>query len=199
MPNDLLVQLAFDYGDLPTSVASALEEHAKAITKTQEQVRRISAEGVIAIGRELKAAQERLANHRVGTFQKWVKQRCGITPKSAYRAISAFDAFGYCDKLSQYFDASSLYLLSAESCPEEATAEALKLAADGQRITHKVAKELRAKYSEQDESAAEPPFDFIALLDGLFTYGRSLMKACPSEYHVALSQAFKQLSDEAVI
>jgi hypothetical protein len=196
-----IIQMEFDYGDLPRSDVSALEKHAKAITKTQEQVRRISAEGVIAIGRELKAAHELLAGKgRDGMFRPWVKARCEFTEKSARRAIAAFDVFGKKDNLSLLFDASSLYVLSSESCPEEATKEALKLAAKGEQITHKRAKEIKDKHCPKDEKDGEEVgFDFTSLADSVFDFGRGVMDRCPDDCKQALSKIFKQLSDEAVM
>ena len=101
--------------------------------------------GESEVGEELKAAHERLANHGDGTFNRWVKERCGFSHATAYKAIAAFDVFGGedCKQYLQSFDASALYLLSAPSCPEEATAEAIERAEKGERITHKLAKEIK--------------------------------------------------------
>ena len=101
---------------------NAIEQHAVRIDKTQEKVRRVSAECVIALGKEFAEAQERLANYGNGQFQKWIKERCGITPRSAYNAINAHATFKDCEKSSQSFDTSALYLLSSDSTPEAATA-----------------------------------------------------------------------------
>ena len=76
-PEPPSLQLEFDYGDLPKAEVSALERHAKKIAGVVDQVRRIQALAVIAIGCELKEAQGRLANHGDGTFGKWVAARWG--------------------------------------------------------------------------------------------------------------------------
>ncbi len=112
--------------------------HAKTVEAIQERVRRTSAEGVLKIGEELAAAQERLANNGNGTFGKWVAERLGMSRMSSSRAIQAYRTFGMgdCNKLLQSFDASALYILSAESTPEEATTKALELAEQGEQITH---------------------------------------------------------------
>ena len=84
----------FDYGDLAAPDATALEKHAKRIDDIQVKTRRIAAEAVIAVGKELKAAHERLAGKgREGLFRPWV-QRCGFSHTSAYKAVAAYDTFG---------------------------------------------------------------------------------------------------------
>lgn len=149
-------QQVFDYGDMEAADSTVLERHATAIQETQDQVRRISADGVIRIGKELKEAQQRLAHHGDGMFNKWVKQRCGISLSCAYKSINAHEVFGeVCVNFTQTFDASALYLLSADSCPEEATEEALRLAEEGQHVSHKVAKELKERFGENEEEETE--------------------------------------------
>ena len=65
-----------------------------------------------------------------GAFGTWVEARCGFSRRTAENAIQAYATFGgkKCETVSHLFSARSLYLLSAESCPEKATAEALRLA-----------------------------------------------------------------------
>ncbi len=143
---------AFDYKDLAKRDVTALEKHAASVANVQDQVRRISAEGVILIGKELKAAQERLAGKgRDGMFRPWVKHECRISHNAAYQAIRAFDAFKKCNNLLHFFDASALYLLSADSCPEEATEEAIRLAESGEKVTHKKALALKKQFGEPRE------------------------------------------------
>jgi len=91
----------------------------------------VTAEGVLQIGKELAAAQKRLANHGNGTFGKWAQDRCGISRDLAYKCISVHKTFGPLglSKISTNFSASSLYLLAKQTCPKEATKEAIELAA----------------------------------------------------------------------
>ena len=49
------------------------------------------------------------------------------------------------------FDASALYLLSADSTPEAATKKALRLAKAGEYISHKRAKEIKKDYVEDEK------------------------------------------------
>ena len=51
-------------------------------------MRRVIAEGVFKIGKELIVAQERLANYGNGIFRKWCRDRCGISPSCLQRDCS---------------------------------------------------------------------------------------------------------------
>lgn len=106
-----LSQLTFDYGELAKSEVTALERHAKQVEKITERVRKTNAEAAIELGKILADAQQRLANHGNGTFEKWLKQRCGISRMSASRAMRAAECFAEkdCNKLLQTSDVSALY------------------------------------------------------------------------------------------
>lgn len=164
----LCVQLEFDYAqhEITPADAKPLEKHAKVITETQDRVRRTTAEGVLKIGAELAAARDRLANHGNGTFGKWCKERCGITPRTAQYAIAAAQQFKDCETISQ-FDATALYLLSAESCPDEATQEALERAEAGEAITTKVAKRIIKDKSPETDDEQEDEVGEDDLSDAL--------------------------------
>jgi hypothetical protein len=100
--------------------------------------------------RSLAAARDRLANHGNGTFGKWCNERCGITHQHANRAIAAHQQFGSSEHRVQNFDATSLYLLSADSCPDEAYEEALERAEHGEGHSAKaVITVLRARHFSQ--------------------------------------------------
>ncbi len=189
----------FDYTDLADDDARALESHAEVIGQVSEQVRRVGAEGVIAIGKELAAAQKRLAGKgRDGVFRRWVEMRCGFTSRTAYNAIAACNTFGgkKCENVS-HFDTSALYLLSADSCPESATKEAIRLAKKGEKITHKRAKELKVKHSPQEE--IDDVFEFAEEADWVFKTIRNRTERWPEDHRPALSQILKQLSEEALL
>lgn len=63
-----------------------------------------------------------------GTFIKRCKERCGIERTQTSRFISVCQAFGECSTVGQAFDISTLYTLSEPVCPNEARAEAMRLA-----------------------------------------------------------------------
>jgi hypothetical protein len=124
-----------------------MEKHASKIASTHEQARRISAASVIAVGKELKAAWERLAGKgRDGMFRLWIENRCGFAKTSAYKAIAVFERFEKWTHCVHLFDASALYLLSAESCPPKARAEAIRRAENGEDIKHRTAIAIKKEY-----------------------------------------------------
>ena len=62
-----------------------------------------------------------VSNHGNGCFNKWVNERCGFTHTTAYNAISASMTFKCSKHYLEHFDASAMYVLSADSTPEKAT------------------------------------------------------------------------------
>lgn len=156
-----------------------------------------------------------LANHKNGTFQRWTQRRCGITPRTADRMRAAFQAFGgkkYRDTVSQYFDVSACYLLSAESCPEDVTQAALKRAEEGDFVSKKIAEAMirdsvesdaaddddgvendvdgdtgdeAGGVEDKDEELVEE-FDFEAAKKRIAAVLRQVIKACPPDQLGAL-------------
>jgi len=159
-----LVQLSFDYeaNAIDTKEAKSLEKHAKAICDTVERVRRTTAEGVMKLGAELTAAHAKLSNHGDGTFGKWCSLRCGLTARHARNMMGVCDTFKDREMISQSADPTALYLLSAPSCPEEATAEALERAEQGERITTKLARDIIKSHPPR-VNREEPDADTINL------------------------------------
>ena len=123
----------------------ALRLHAERIAVLCDETSRKTTTAIIEIGGELSAAQSLLAGKgRDGRFAPWY--RCqGFNRSEVYRAIAAHKVFNKCPTVG-HFDAKSVYLLSSDSCPEEATVEAMRLAEDGNYIDHNRAKEIVAKY-----------------------------------------------------
>jgi hypothetical protein len=141
----------FDYGDLPQSSVSILEQIAEEVQITQLAVRKTTSEAVLKIGEALFRVHDTLAGSgRDGMWKPWVSKRCGFSLSTAENAIRVYKAFG--EKkvvtVTHFFEPSAMYLLSRDSCPEEATKEALKLAKKGEVITAKTAKAIVAKHSE---------------------------------------------------
>jgi hypothetical protein len=168
----LSTQLAFDYGDMSASDSKALERHADAVLRIQERQRKTTAENFYRLGEELKSAQEKLSNHGNGTFGRWCLERCETSRATACKAIRLYEEFSARDRKQylQSFDASAACALLSDTCPEEALADALKLAKKGEVVTHKRAKELIASHTvgdlesddegENDDSAEDAPDSF---------------------------------------
>jgi hypothetical protein len=195
-----LVQLAFDYtaAEISKADANRLEKHAETITTTQDKVRRTGVEGVMKIGAELVAARDRLANHGDGTFGKWCKERCGVTRFTAARVMHAWEQFKDCSTVQQSFDASALYLLSSESCPEEVVTEAMERAEAGEHITQKAVREMIKAASPNSDEEDEPPADEIEWSPGNCLLGvrREVMKwkrVCPKEDISEITEILKAL------
>lgn len=154
-----LVPAVFDYGDLANADVEMLEHAAEQIAETQSTARRTAAQAVIRLGEMLSEVHDLLAGKgRDGMFRPWVKERCGFGKDTAYKAISAYKTFAKCLSVDT-FDAGALYLLSAESCPEEATKQAIKLAKKGEQITAKKAREIRKQYEPEEEEDGQDVSD----------------------------------------
>ena len=125
-----------------------VEAHAQCIDKARLGI----VKNVLLIGAELSKAHDKLAHHGNGVFGRWVEERCGISRMSANRYMQVQEAFGKtkeCNKLLQTFDDSAMYLLAAPSAPKQALDDALGRAKSGEKITHKIAKEIVAEFKPE--------------------------------------------------
>jgi hypothetical protein len=134
--------------------AHALRLHAERIANLRNDTNRTMTKAFIEIGAELSAANVLLAGRgREGQFRPWCRHQ-GLSMSSVYRAIAAHEAFEKCPTVG-HFDAKAIYLLSAESCPKAAMAEAVRLAENGGYIDYKRAKEIVAKHVLADTTKSE--------------------------------------------
>lgn len=152
-----LTKTSFDYGDLPEPEQRAMERHATNVQTIQERIRKTTAEGVADLGRELEAAQERLANRGSGTFQAWVKERLGISKSNAYNAIASWRFLKDRPNFGRTFEPSALYLIAPESCPAPARAEALKIAESGKVVTYEIAKAIVERHAPKSDTSGYAP------------------------------------------
>lgn len=182
----------FDYGahKIAQAEAKGLENHAKVICETQDRVRKTTAEAVLKIGKELTEARERLANHKNGTFQKWCVERCGASLASTKRAIAAYEQFGNRHTVSQYFDATAMYLLSANSCPEDTRDEFIQRAEAGEQITAKMVREelTKDKFPLTERERAE------RLIQEMRSF---LERGIPTAVRKAFVEALRDLYEES--
>jgi hypothetical protein len=181
-------QLEFDYAanEIAAGDARSLEKHAKAICETKERVRKITAEAVLKIGSEFASAHKRLSHHGDGTFGKWCKDRCGVTHQHALRSIAAYETFGSSEHCVQMFDATSLYLLSAPACPEDATKEALKSAEDGVPVPAKLARDIIKSHSpdaDDEDNEPEDAFEWqpVECLSSIRNEVKRWLNVCPAD------------------
>ena len=133
----------FDYSELPADTKGKLLKLAGYFKKAREK----QALSIVEAGEFIANAHEELASAgREGKFSAWVEGECVCSRSAAYRYMGVFREFGNCPNVGQ-FDDSALYLLSADVAPKSAKKEALKLAAKGEYIAHKRAKELIEKHT----------------------------------------------------
>lgn len=133
--------ITFDYSTVDEETGAFLQEKANRITE-------IRIKSVIAMGKELKEAQDKLADHdkTKGTFQKWVGS-IGITPRTAYNYINGFD---YVVKNfhniedAENIQPSLLFAASKPSAPKELADKVVS----GDITTHKQYKELERKLKD---------------------------------------------------
>lgn len=203
-PSRTLVQLSFDYSanEIPAGEVKSLEKHAKVICDTIERVRKTTAEGVMKLGAELSAAQQKLSNHGDGTFGKWCQQRCGISRVTANKAINVYKAFD-CKPSLQSFDPTALYLLSSPSCPEEATTEAVERAEQGERITAKLARDIIKSHSpdadEDDGDEDAEPDDIcewqpVECLTSIRNEIKRWLTVCPATERTFILEALQDIA-----
>lgn len=131
---------SFDYSVVDNDTAVFLQEKATKITE-------IRIKSVVAIGKELKEAHERLANNKTGTFQSWVES-LGISPKTAYNYINGFDYIVknfHSIEDAKDIQPSLLFAVSKSSAPEELQEKVIA----GEIKTHKDWKEELAAYEEK--------------------------------------------------
>ncbi len=166
-----------------------VEVHAERIDKAKVGM----AKSILVIGAELAKAHEKLAHHGNGVFRKWVEERCNIAPSSARRMMYTFEVFGQkeCANLAQTFADSAMYLLAAPNTPREALDAAIARAESGEKITHKIAKEIVSEYKADPP---EEPFNLEKAESKLRDTIHKLLEQWPDEH---LEQAKYWLSQIA--
>ena len=134
----------FDYSTVDADTADFLQEKASKITE-------IRLKSVLAIGKELKEAQDKLANNKNGTFGAWVSS-IGITRQTAYNYINGyefivknFDNIEAAEDLSP----SLLFAVAKKDAPKELTEQVVS----GDITSLKEYKTLEEKLKAAEERA----------------------------------------------
>jgi Protein of unknown function (DUF3102) len=151
---------------------------------------------IIEIGRQLKIAHDLLANNQNGTFEKWVTERCGFTPRTARNYLSVWEAFGDSkpERLSA-FTAESLYHLAKDSTPEEAVAEAMKLASKGESINLKRAKEIVGEFTLEEKPAQSNKIGSVTAIERLYSAIEAILSKLPAELHKHVAKQLHMYAD----
>ena len=118
--------------DLKAQVA----EHAAAI----KALHRNTTRGVLETGWHLIQVKDLLGH---GSFLPWIDREFHFSAKTAERWMNAAEAFdGKFDTVSNFFDLTAVYVLSAKGGSQRSRDEALQIAETGTRITKKLAKDI---------------------------------------------------------
>ena len=141
-----LPQKSFDYSLLDEETLSFVQLRTVEIRKLMKR----SAQDIFDIGNYLNEVKNKLGH---GKFLDWVDLEFNWSSRTANRFMSVAQKFES-DTLSNLeLLPSALYLMAAPSTPEEAVAEALERAQQGETITAKTVKEIKAKHKTVKEQA----------------------------------------------
>lgn len=138
----------FDYETLTSEQRTLVKQCTGEI---RERLQR-SAQDIWEIGQRLFDVRAQLKH---GQLESWLKAEFGWSRRTAYNFIKVYEAFGERAKLAQVDIATSaLYLLAAESTPQEVREEYLLKAEKGEKITHK---ELRSDIEQKKQKSTPAP------------------------------------------
>lgn len=122
----------FEYESLDQ--ANRINRHKTAIQVLEEQMKR----NILEIGQHLAHVQEELRHNKQGGFQQWVEAELGWSIRTAYNYLSVFLQFGNRANFAQLgLPTSAMYVLAAQSTPEEAREEILQRAEQGEQLSFK--------------------------------------------------------------
>ena len=193
---EAIAEAEADYQKQTQADAQDLDSHVETEAKEIDRLKAHTVKTIIDIGKHLDIVHTLLSGAgRDGSFTPWVRGRCGFTARTAWNYLAAYRTFGKCETIS-HFSAMALYVLSGNSCPEDATAEAIERAANGEEITEKLAREIKAKHgstTKEDDGG----FDYRKERLRVAAFVRKCIKSCPPDHLTDLSQLLRQLADEA--
>lgn len=122
----------FDYSTVSKLEADVARRIAKNILGHESRL----AEVVWKMGRELMLARESLKGH----FCAWVESEIGWHRSTAHRYIQVAERFTDMSQIATW-GRSAVLLLASPSTPESVIDEVKERAANGERITHRIAQE----------------------------------------------------------
>jgi hypothetical protein len=141
----------FDYTLLDPPAAST----ARAAASKIKLHGKVVAQNIVAIGAELANVKAAIGH---GHYLPWLSAELGLSERQAQRFVAVYENFGKSDNVSDLgaVDVSALYLLAAPSTPEPVREAALSKAAAGERVTHRVVKNLLHEERDQADRAVDP-------------------------------------------
>ena len=136
----------FDYSVVTKPAARELRE-------TAEQVRKIARISVLEVGKNLNRVK-RLLPH--GDFLQWAQEECGLEPRIAQKMMKVAQVIK-CENYSLLeIGQSALYAITEGTCPKEARAEALELAANGSFVSYGLAKAIIERHKPKKDPKPPP-------------------------------------------
>lgn len=136
----------FDYDQLEAI-------HRDAIRRATEEIRhftKVAATACIRIGERLTDVHRRMPS--VSIYEKYLQAEFGWSLSQHYNFTRVYQQFGKSENIENIAP-SALYLLAAPGTPEEARKAALQFAADGQHVSHQLAKDIVTQTKEAEEAA----------------------------------------------
>jgi hypothetical protein len=139
-------QLAlFDYSQLSPDICEKAQIASERIKVRMKR----TGEDIIEIGKDLIEIKALLPH---GQFLPWIESEFEMDQKTAFNFMSVAEKFG--DKLGiiPNFKPTILYLLAAPSTPDEVINQVIEKAENGEKITVKEIKELKAELETKDNA-----------------------------------------------
>ena len=141
----------FNYDVLDFQQRNEIEQTTAAI---KERLRK-AAQDIWEIGRMLSEVQSKLQR---GQFDDWIKTEFDWSRRTAYKFISVYKRFDRRVNLEEINIATSaLYLLAAESTPDEIREDFIQKARQGEKVTHREVSQVVREARSKSTPAVEKP------------------------------------------
>lgn len=138
----------FNYGNLDSQQREQIQQATEEI---KQRLRR-AAQDIWEIGKMLSVVQSQLQR---GQFDDWIKTEFDWSRRTAYKFISVYKRFDRQINFAEVNIATSaLYLLAAESTPENIRQDFIDRAQQGVKITHQEVKQQLEVLNNQEEPSS---------------------------------------------
>lgn len=131
---------------------NSLESTAQHLKERAYRIRTLIAKSVIELGHELIAAKKEVAH---GEFERWVVTQCGITIRTAQRAMKIVKWAGDNGDIVSFFAPNALPLLAASKIPSEVVQQAIQHAKKGLVLDAKRLRNIMQKSSRPSTNDLE--------------------------------------------
>ena len=147
-----LAVVGFDYSAVSKDVKGKLIYLAGQINRQKMA----AMDALMTMGKDINEAHQLLAGEgRDGKFAEWIEDVCGVSRRTAYNYMHAYQRFSGCGAIA-YITQEAMYALSGPTVPPEAAKAAAKAAEKGERIDLKYAKNLLLKFDDEEPEPAKP-------------------------------------------